>query len=130
MLLGGCGGNVDSGPERYHVSGNVAFDGQPVERGMIYFAPTDANPGPEGFARIENGKYDTRQEGGKGHISGALVARIKAEGPVSTNDEPTKAPFEQWATEVDLPREDSVKDFAVPKEAAIEKPARRTAPGP
>jgi hypothetical protein len=128
VVLSGCGGAVDEGPERYHVFGTVTFDGKPLERGMIYFAPTEANPGPEGYAKIVEGRYDTKLEGNKGHIGGALLVRIKAEGAVSANDEPTKAPFEQWATEVDLPRSDTSKNFDVPKEAAIEKPSRPRAP--
>src|SRR5262245_247161 len=72
-LLAGCGG----GPKRLHLSGQVLYNGQPVPAGEIYFDPDVAKgkDGPQGFARIENGRYDTRK-GGVPLTAGPHVVRI------------------------------------------------------
>ena len=66
-LLAGCGG---SGPRAVNVSGTVTFNGQPVPQGKIYFDPDTAagNDGVQGFARIQEGAYDTtrHRQGNRG----------------------------------------------------------------
>jgi hypothetical protein len=73
MLLPGCGG----GPRLHHISGEVLFDGKPVPAGEIFFDPdaSKQHDGPQGFARIENGRFDTRQ-GGIAVAPGPHVVRI------------------------------------------------------
>lgn len=58
----GCGGR-ETGPERATISGSVAFNGQPVEKGMIEFIPTGSTKGPTSGGAIENGKYDITEKG-------------------------------------------------------------------
>lgn len=58
----GCGGS--SGPERGNVSGQVTFNGQPVEKGVIAFVPDGSTVGPTSGAIIENGRYKTQSGGG------------------------------------------------------------------
>lgn len=58
----GCGGS--SGPERANVSGQVTFNGQPVEKGVIAFVPDGSTVGPTSGAIIENGRYRTQSGGG------------------------------------------------------------------
>jgi hypothetical protein len=128
LVAAGCGQGADSGPDRFHATGTVRFDGQALQRGTIQFLPAEGNSGPEGFATITDGQYDTKLEGSAGHVGGKMVIKIKAEGPVSQNDEPTKPPFDIWGTEVDLPKSDSEQNFDVPKDAADPKPVKRTAP--
>jgi hypothetical protein len=48
-LAAGCGNSCS-------VSGNVSYDGQPVEDGMITFLPTDGK-GPSTGGKITGGKY-------------------------------------------------------------------------
>lgn len=73
VLSAGC----ERGPSRLHLAGQVSFNGQPVPAGEIYFDPDVAKgkDGPQGFARIENGRYDTRN-GGKPLTAGPHVVRI------------------------------------------------------
>ncbi|MCA9268085.1 MAG: hypothetical protein KDA41_06420 [Planctomycetales bacterium] len=54
----GCGG-----PVTYEVTGSVAYDGEPVERGEINFVPTEPGAAAEG-GLIENGRYSFRASPG------------------------------------------------------------------
>lgn len=118
----GCSG--EQGPPRYHVSGKVAFKGKPVGFGMIYFQPDGSagNTGPQGFAKIRDGAFDTRLEG-KGSVGGAMIVRITgfdSEPPAKEQSETAPGPkplFSEYQTNVDLPKEDSTKDFDVPESA-------------
>ena len=51
----GCGGG-ETGPERAEVEGQVTFDGEPVEKRSIAFAPVSGKGSPAG-GTIENGEY-------------------------------------------------------------------------
>src|SRR5205807_6772258 len=68
----GCGGS-----RGVEVSGEVTFDGKPVPAGRIYFNPdvTKGNDGPQGYAEIHDGKFDT-SKGGKGACGGPTVVVI------------------------------------------------------
>lgn len=99
----GCSGGGD-GPTRYRASGNVSFDGQPVADGSVYFMPAKGNSGPQGFAPIKNGKYDTKDSEGNGTVGGAHTVRI------------VTPRFEyQSKTPVDLPKADSDHPFELKK---------------
>src|SRR5947209_8373706 len=76
-----------------NVSGTVTHDGKPLPRGRIYFNPdfSKENDGPQGFAPIVDGTYDTRQQGRRAH-GGASIAVITG------GDS-----FTEWRTPVDLP---------------------------
>lgn len=116
-FLAGCGGG--SGPRGVDVSGTVTFKGEPVPRGVIYFDPdaAAANDGVQGFARIRNGAYDTR-ETGKGIGGGAY--RVRITGATAEDDGPAKALFSEYNIPVDFPFETTTKDFDVPASAARE----------
>jgi hypothetical protein len=76
-LLGvaGCG---PQGPARYRVHGTVSHAGRPVPLGRIVFEPDvlEGNRGPQGFAVIENGRFDTAVNHGRGTSGGAMVVTI------------------------------------------------------
>jgi hypothetical protein len=109
----GCG-SADTGPERFQVSGTVNFNGQPVPAGTIYFETMD---GPAGSAQISNGAYDTRD--GKGVVGGPHVAVIQGFDGTGTNPgEMGKPLFNPQRIDVDLPKEDTTKDFDIPASAA------------
>jgi hypothetical protein len=57
----GCGA---AGSGRVLVSGRVQFEGKDVEVGQIRFIPVKGSKGPLTVARIENGKYDTKDTQG------------------------------------------------------------------
>ena len=54
VMLPGCG---PSGPERFPVSGNVTFGGQPVKQGAIGFWPIEGTQAPLTGGDITDGKY-------------------------------------------------------------------------
>jgi hypothetical protein len=130
ISIAGCGG--EQGPARTHVAGKVTFAGQPVAFGTIYFQP-DAkagNSGPQGFATIRNGEFDTRS-GGKGSVGGAMTVRITgfdAEPPKDAQDNVVgpKPLFNDYQTSVELPKQDTTKDFDVPSDATSEPQQRPT----
>ena len=106
---------VGCGPTSAEISGTVTFDGKPIPRGRIYFSPDAArnNDGPQGFAEIRDGKYDTRLNG-RGASGGPTIVRIEgtdgAAMPVSL--------FVEYLEPIDLPKETCVRDFNVPASAA------------
>src|SRR3954454_7793930 len=71
----GCG---DDGPKRYKVSGSVTFDGQPIPYGDIVFTPDGSkkNSGPQGFAKIRDGRSETDADKGIG--GGPTVLHVTA----------------------------------------------------
>jgi hypothetical protein len=60
LLVGGCG---DGTPRRYEITGNVRFQGQPLDEGSILFIPTDPELSPSG-APIRGGAYEVPKSHG------------------------------------------------------------------
>jgi hypothetical protein len=119
LVCSGCGGA--GGPARYDVSGTVTFNGSPVPGGSITFEPdaSKGNKGPAGHAKIKDGKYDTSVDG-SGTVGGPHVVKITGLGGKTDPDLfPEGEPlFPEWETSVDLPKEKTTQDFAVPATAA------------
>lgn len=113
--VAGCG---QRGRERFRVSGTVTHAGQPVRLGRVVFEPDTArgNDGPQGFAPIENGRFDTSGPHCKGAVGGPTLVRI--DGLEVTGGEDAAASgkllFPTHEEAIDLPRADSVRDFVVP----------------
>lgn len=121
-FLLGCGGGSGDGPERYDLSGEVTFKGEPVPTGYIQFYPDSekGNSGPGTGAEIKKGRYSTPT--GKGVVGGPHVVEItgqdgvpitvEGEGEISEGTEL----FPRYKTTVDLPKESGKQDFEVPNE--------------
>jgi hypothetical protein len=125
VFVSGCG---QSGPAMHHISGSITFDGKPIESGRIDFLPDPEkkNDGPQGFAFIKSGKYDTRNEG-QGHAGGPIIVRI--EGFDGKTDNPKwfgNRIFAAYDIPADLPKKDSEQSFDVPASAA-KKPVSKAA---
>lgn len=128
IVLVGCG---ERPPTQYHVSGNVTFGGKPVPAGSILFEPdtTKGNQGPAGFAKIKDGKYDTRNSG-QGTVGGPHVVRITGLDGIPAEELPEGALlFPEYKTEVDLPKQNSTQDFDVPASAQPQPPPGAGAAG-
>ncbi|HEY2414911.1 MAG TPA: hypothetical protein VGI40_21885 [Pirellulaceae bacterium] len=99
----------------YRVSGNVTFNGKPIPKGLIYFDPQAE--GPQGFANIEEGKYDTAIPGkGTGVRGGAYHIRVGGFTGIEKNEAPFgDALFPEYNGTKDLPKADSTFDLDVPK---------------
>lgn len=109
-VLAGCGGSGDDGPERFDVSGTVMFDGEPVPKGVIYFQPASGNSGPQGFASIVDGEFDTST--GKGTVGGPHAARIEG------TDTAGVRIFVPHFENLELPKTTTTQSFEVPASAA------------
>ncbi len=122
-LMGlGCGGG-DSGPARFPLTGKVTFEGQPVKFGTIQFDPDKGNEGPQGFAEIRDGAFDT-SKGGQGAVHGKIVAKINGyeSAPASANSEdPVPTLFVNHEVRFEMSDKVTTKDFDVPKQASQKK---------
>ena len=58
FVVSGCGGGACS------VSGQITFDGQPVQHGTIRLDPIEGTPGRAAVAPIEAGRYEFRRRSG------------------------------------------------------------------
>jgi hypothetical protein len=104
----------------------VTYDGgKPVPAGRIYFSPdtTKGNDGPQGFAVIHDGKFDTRKNG-RAPIGGPMIVRINA---CEAGADPSSAMvgphlFKDYEMAIDLPKEDSTQTFDVPATAPKDPP--------
>jgi hypothetical protein len=112
LAAAGC----EQGPRRYNVAGTVTYDGRPLPAGMIYFDPdvSKKNDGPQGYAFIKDGKFDTA-ETKSGPVGGPHVARIEGFDGKPGEELPMGRPiFTDFSQPVDLPREDATLAFDVP----------------
>jgi hypothetical protein len=57
-------GCSERGPDRVVVSGTVAFQGQPIQDGLIRFVPLQTGAGPMAGDVITNGQYRVVAKGG------------------------------------------------------------------
>ena len=113
----GCG---PTGPKTFEVSGAITFDGKPVPAGRIDFFPdfSKGNDGPQGYAIIKDGTFDTRKDG-LGHVGGPMVIRIEGFDGKSDNPAFFGTPiFDKHEIKRDLPKDTSVQDLEVPASAA------------
>jgi hypothetical protein len=115
--LAGC----DSGSARHDLSGRVSFNGKPVPAGKIYFIPDvrQQNSGPQGYADIKDGFYDTRKSGQRS-VSGPVTVRIEGQ-------DGHTALFVGYEVAFELSPDSTTKDFEVPSSAADTLPRD---PGP
>ncbi|HLA83524.1 MAG TPA: hypothetical protein VJL29_01915 [Thermoguttaceae bacterium] len=119
LLLGslvafeGCKSEID----RHNLSGQVTFRGKPVRVGLIVFEPdvTKGNRGPQGYAQIIDGRYET-EKFGKGAIVGALSVEITGFPPVDGSaGNPSIPLFPPYKTQVEITSETTTLDFTVPE---------------
>lgn len=114
-LTSGCGKN-DAG--RVDVWGTVTWKGAPVPRGFVVFNPdsSQGNSGPQGTADIVDGKFDTRDDTGRGAVTGAVILSIRGYDGVNPTPE---APyggvlFGPYEKTVDIPADGGELSIDVP----------------
>ncbi len=118
LMIGFCGCNSED--QRFHISGTVTFKGKPIPEGYITFEPdtTKGASGGPGMAKIINGKYDTRSADSNGTLGGPHLVRIDGFDGRTTGGGKGEVPtpnmlFSGFRTNVELPKEDTTKDFEV-----------------
>jgi hypothetical protein len=110
LMAVGC-----SRADRWDMSGNVTYGGQPVNEGHITFDPVTPGKGG-GFARINDGKFDTRVEG-RNHPGGphkVTIAAYKGLKNPKNPDSDVLLLFPAYIFEVELPTHVTTMDFDVP----------------
>ena len=106
----------EQGPQRFNVSGTVTYNEQPLPAGVLYFDPdvSKQNDGPQGYAFIKDGRFDTA-ETNSGPVGGPHLARIEGfDGKPGEELPMGRLLFADFSQAVDLPREDTTLNFAVP----------------
>ena len=99
-----------SDEKMYRVSGTVTHKGKPIPKGLIFFDPKEE--GPQGFANIIDGRYDTAQ--GKGVRGGAYDIRVNGfDGKVGPEAPFGQALFPEYTGTKELPKQDSTYDLDV-----------------
>ena len=97
----------------YNISGTVTHAGTPIPKGVIKFVPRE--DGPQGFANIWNGKFDTAKEG-QGIRGGAYDISVLGFDGKQVPDAPFgNALFPEYTSSKDLPQADTTYDLDVPK---------------
>ncbi len=115
LLLGsGCGGSA--GPKRVQVSGEIQFEAESMQAGVIRFLPGDGNKGPAANTLVKDGRYSfSATDGPQPGLYRVQIARtLPAEGKFTadSNAGTTPAPRVEWLVMVQVPDEASLKrDF-------------------
>jgi hypothetical protein len=117
LLLTGTGCQ-ERGPTRVRVTGSVTYEGKPVPYGNITFEPdTDkGNHGPQGFAKIQDGKYDS-DIAGTGPSPGPQTVVIEGYPELGRERPGQGRLIFNFRTTWDLPVEDTSRDFEIPATA-------------
>jgi hypothetical protein len=113
FAIAGCS---PAGPTRYTLSGDVTYDGQPVNSGVILLEPDTSrgNSGPGAVATIDGGHYRTAP--GRGTVGGPHIARITAGTGVDVSElSPYGALHSQreLRVQVDVPKSHATHNFAL-----------------
>lgn len=118
IALSGCG---KPGPVRYRVHGTVTYDGRPVTYGRVTFDPdvTKDNSGPQGYAAIENGRFDTDLNGGQGTSGGPMMVTLHGFEPAGDGLDATmtRQLFSEHVEYRDLPKSDTEVTFEIQSSA-------------
>ncbi len=107
-----------SGEKIYDLSGAITYQDKPVPAGHIVFEPdtTAGNSGAPGFAKIKDGRYDTRVLEGRGIVGGPHLVRILGLDGIPRGELLNGSPvFPEYSTTADLPKGNGTHDFSVPK---------------
>lgn len=117
-LLGIMVGCEKPGLDRLEIDGNVTWKGQPVPAGRVYFTPDEmkGGSGPQGYATIVNGRYDSNAESSKGCLAGPHVAEVHGfDGQGGSGFGSPLFAAQQIA--IDIPAEGGTIDLVVPENA-------------
>jgi hypothetical protein len=89
LVIGPCG--CDAGPKRYGVSGEVKYQGKPLNHGGIIFLPADPTSGADsGGGNIKNGKYAILAK--EGLLPGKYKVMITSVDPNTKETDPDAPP--------------------------------------
>ncbi|WP_442483198.1 hypothetical protein [Aeoliella sp. SH292] len=104
--------------DRMTIEGAVTWKGQPVPAGRVYFTPDESKggSGPQGYAMIVNGRYDTGEEKSKGCHVGPHFAEVH--GFDGQGSEGFGSPlFAPYSISIEVPADGGTIDLEVPADA-------------
>lgn len=113
LTLVGCG---KSGPTRFDLHGEVTYKGKPLPAGVLIFDPDvkRGNDGPQGYAMVKNGKFDTHEHG-RPVAEGPHVVRIQGFDGKEGNELPLgKTLFKEYTAPMDLDSHHNEVELVVP----------------
>ncbi|MEW4565503.1 hypothetical protein AB1K70_23450 [Bremerella sp. JC770] len=113
FLATGC--QKQDGPVRYEISGTVTYEGAPVPGGSIVFTPDSkkGNNGPQGTARIVDGRYDTANYG-RGTVGGPHQVHVIATDATTTEAAELTGPLAEHTFQIDIPLDETTQDLDIP----------------
>ncbi|MFM7540031.1 MAG: hypothetical protein ACKO9Z_10260 [Planctomycetota bacterium] len=99
LFVPGCGG----GDGLKDISGTVSLKGKAVPKGMIWFDPAPDHPSKpvQGYAFIEDGKFDSKAKG-RGVAKGPYLVRVEAYDGKSSSEFPYGRPLSNQSLESKL----------------------------
>ncbi len=118
LVFTGCG---KKGIPKYGLSGQVTYDGKPVPKGYLRFAPDKkkGNSGPGSSATINDGHYETMND--RGTVAGPHIVSVTGTDGIAYKTEtgvmiPIGRPlFPEFKISIDIPKEaEGVHDFDIP----------------
>lgn len=118
VAVWGLAGCERGGPVRVHVAGEVTYKGKPLPAGIITIEPDVQRgaDGPQGFAHIKDGKFDTRDHGRMACQGPAIVAIQGYDGVSKGRESVLGTPlFTQFTQKVDVAGEDAHLKIDIPK---------------
>jgi hypothetical protein len=89
IVIGGVFGCADGKPKKYPVSGEVKFQGKPLDQGGITFVGEDLARGT-GWAPIKDGQYSISAK--EGLLPGRFKVSISSADPRNTAPDPDSPP--------------------------------------
>ena len=117
VVLIGTFGCAESAPEVLNVAGNVTYRGRPIPAGFVVFNPDrkQGNSGPQGFALINDGRFDTSQDG-QGAVPGFVNMIVNGyDGRKATETSPHGSPlFVPYEKQVEISPSTSTFNVDVP----------------
>lgn len=119
FCLAGCSASTNE-LDRYAISGEVTFKGQPVKYGTLTLEPDaqKGNTGPASMAEIKDGKFMV--DATRGILGGAYVARLTGYGdaPESTGADTSfgEPLFNEREVRLELPAEKTTYSFEITPE--------------
>ncbi|WP_437221794.1 hypothetical protein SH661x_002481 [Planctomicrobium sp. SH661] len=117
LSMTGCGAGNQEGPKRFVIRGDVNFNGVPVPKGSVLFAPDDSkgNSGPGTLVRIEEGRFTmTRPQGVIGGPHVLTISGFDGVQPPGVFAPDGTTLFPPYKLEKDLPASDSTITIDVP----------------
>ncbi|HEY1186390.1 MAG TPA: hypothetical protein VGE74_01985 [Gemmata sp.] len=128
LFASGCG---RSDSDRHPAAGTVRIGDEPIQGGFVVFEPVagGATTQPQGYARIKDGAFDTRQ-GGEPAPVGPVVVRVHGTG-APTERFPNGVPLcHGYEVRMELKAGLNTLELTVPTSARLKEPKGGWGEGP